>query len=361
MEYNIKDGLQILDEAHEKLVEAEETEKEALIRLRGMTNLRGFLFIDLSLSTQMKASYARQPHLWLKLYDWFYEFYGQAIHDNGGYVLKFIGDALMGVFEPDNPYARCDDVEIKRSVCNKMHSFARQAFSMADMYNSRSGHNDPKLKVKIAMDVGDVYLYPPPNKFLHPSVRDEAGLRDFLGLPIDRCARILGKAAAGCLLTSEYLYNYLDPNVQKNWKRLGLYKLKDVGHTFLFGFEQTSCDIPNQVVFDIPNGSKSVISADKLTTAYPVKWDYPVEKGRLTLLPLDNKSRWRLTDSEGRLMPTGGSQNSGETETLLKEGEQADWRHTTGARLNIQCLANRPEILKIYPESDSTAYYIQSM
>lgn len=75
---------------------------------------------------------------------------GQAIEENGGEILKFIGDAALAVFPADS-----DD---HGPACDKAFAAAQSLFRNLESLNERRNtENKPHLKIGMGLHVGDVW------------------------------------------------------------------------------------------------------------------------------------------------------------------------------------------------------------
>ncbi len=129
-------------------------------------------FIDLSDSTTMK--FDRKPEEWLGSIYEFLTRVGGLVMENGGVVVKRIGDEIMATFK-----------EVSESE--------RFLFSVRNSTPLRG------YKFKIAIDYGDAYHF----KFIDGREDDP------YGTTVDRCARIAKLGQAGTLLCSGFYRDQL--------------------------------------------------------------------------------------------------------------------------------------------------------
>ena len=138
-----------------------------------MCDLRGFT----SLSDRIPLNY-----LIAVLNDYFEAVTG-PIHASGGEVLKFIGDAVLGIFRIE------DEAEVAE-ICERALSAAELAVANMQILNRRrSRENKPPLDFSIALHIGD-------------AMYGNVGARDRLdftviGPAVNLCARL--EALAGSL------------------------------------------------------------------------------------------------------------------------------------------------------------------
>lgn len=113
-------------------------------------------FCDLRGSTPLAESMSRVE--FLSVLNQFFDCMGGAVLENGGEVLRFIGDAMLAIFPISNSQAKhpsqCD---LPRKACTKAVAAARDAEArMAELNTSREAQGFAPLNFGIGLHIGEV-------------------------------------------------------------------------------------------------------------------------------------------------------------------------------------------------------------
>lgn len=122
------------------------------------------------------------------------------IRQHNGYVLKFVGDAVIGYFvaEANRLMSADNAVNCARSMITVLRDGINPILDQYDY---------PELKVKIGIDEGEVIIvrYGSDVKYSHV---------DLIGPPMNIAAKIQNKAEANQILIGSDVYNSLHPDTQ---------------------------------------------------------------------------------------------------------------------------------------------------
>ncbi len=136
------------------------------------------LFADMHNSTEFKMN--RKDVEWVPVWGQFYKMAVQKIHENEGVIVKFIGDAVMAVFDDAGDALRA--------------AIAIQEQIKDDMRGDSGG-----LPCKIGVATGAVYGY-----------RTSDGKYDYLGSTVDTASRLCEQARGNAILLSIKTYQAAD-------------------------------------------------------------------------------------------------------------------------------------------------------
>ncbi|GIU71288.1 MAG: hypothetical protein KatS3mg003_0767 [Candidatus Nitrosocaldaceae archaeon] len=133
-----------------------------------------------------------------------------VINNYSGYVLKYVGDAVLGYFPTEkNYYLACDTaIECSKSALNIIKYGINPILE---------DHGYPELQIKIGMDVGE-----------HAVIQYGIGSRshvDIIGYPISMAAKITELAKPNQILISNNVYQALHPRLKKEFYELDATKL----------------------------------------------------------------------------------------------------------------------------------------
>jgi class 3 adenylate cyclase len=130
-----------------------------------------------------------------------------AISNFDGYVLKYVGDAVIAYFPADvNLYMACDTaVNCAKSMITILQQGVNPVLNQYDY---------PELEVKIGIDEGEhsVIQYG----------RSERSYVDILGYSISMASKITALAQPNQILISQAVYNGMHPSLRKRFEPLNL-------------------------------------------------------------------------------------------------------------------------------------------
>ena len=135
------------------------------------------------------------------------------INSYSGYVLKYVGDAVLAYFPTEkNYYLACDTaIECSSAMINTIKEGINPI--LAD-------HGYPELQIKIGMDVGE-----------HAVIQYGKGEKshvDIIGYPISMAAKITELAKPNQILISNNIYQALHPRLKKMFHEVDV--SKDLSH-----------------------------------------------------------------------------------------------------------------------------------
>jgi adenylate cyclase len=157
--------------------------------LRQTTTGLGILFIDLVGSTDLKHRSTQED--WLPVVARFLIAASRTINEQGGTVVKYIGDEVMAVF----PESNVGLTSLRMESC---------LWNLEEQLN----RDEPRSYAKYAFDYGEA-----------AEISFEGFPRDYLGSAVDRCARIAKFAKKGTALASNsYVTQSKNP---RSWRRIG--------------------------------------------------------------------------------------------------------------------------------------------
>lgn len=169
-------------------------------------------FCDLRGSTTLADTLASDEYL--ALLNQYFECMAGAILDSGGEVLKYIGDAVLGIF-PLNK-----DGETNQATCLQAADAAKEAMSrMAELNRFRQDNNQDALGYGIALHLGEV-MY----GNIGTPERIEFGV---IGAAVNETSRIEGMTK---LLNRNILISgEVAQHLSEDWHSLGRHSLRGVG------------------------------------------------------------------------------------------------------------------------------------
>lgn len=149
------------------------------------------LFIDINGSTQM--SITLPPPKFATIVQVFSQETGLAIIGHGGYVLKYVGDSVIGIFP-----AEFD----KRKACENALNCAKSILSIVrECINPALGDNNlPHITVKVGLDRG------PSSVILYGKSIDLAPI-DLIGPSISMASKITSAAEPNQILAGQSVYD----------------------------------------------------------------------------------------------------------------------------------------------------------
>lgn len=141
----------------------------------------------------------------------------------GGYVLKYLGDAILAFFvvqDKSDPYIPC---------VNAVHCGKSMIRAVKEGFNPLLNQEDyPELGVRVGIDVGEVVVvqYGWTTGSLSAPDSGQATskkpLHDILGYTISIASKITGLAEPNRVVVGQYVYNVLDIDEKKDFKQLSI-------------------------------------------------------------------------------------------------------------------------------------------
>ncbi len=127
------------------------------------------------------------------------------IHSHGGYVLKYVGDAVIAFFPPiNNPSLTCN----KTVECAKtMITIIKKGISPILTQNDY-----PELQVKIGIDDGESVII--------QHGHNESSHIDILGYPMNKSAKITSLTYPNTITIGENIYCNLNPQLKLDFKEV---------------------------------------------------------------------------------------------------------------------------------------------
>jgi adenylate cyclase len=129
----------------------------------------------------------------------------QVIYHHRGYVLKYVGDAVISFFPASyNKLLACDRaVQCSRSMLAVVKNGINPILNQYDY---------PDLNIKIGMDEGENVVV----QYGH----DRSSLIDILGYHMNIAAKITSLAGNNNISIGEYVYNLLHPSIKPMFKEI---------------------------------------------------------------------------------------------------------------------------------------------
>jgi adenylate cyclase len=125
------------------------------------------------------------------------------VHNYGGYVLKYVGDAIIAFFPLDNNKSLIYDKAIE---CAKLMITIIKKGISSILYQ----YDYPELQVKIGIDVGESIII----QYGH----DERSHIDILGYSMNKSAKITSLTYPNTITIGEDMYSNLNPKLKVEFK-----------------------------------------------------------------------------------------------------------------------------------------------
>jgi class 3 adenylate cyclase len=182
-----------------------------LLKNRNTRVIMAILYVDLVGSTAMTA--VLSPDHLVNIVRIFCQEMSIMISKRGGYVLKYAGDAVIGYF-PNDPDTK--------AACENA---TRCAFDMKRMIEDSldvvlSQHNYPKLRTRIAVDVGE-------NQILVLGSDP-----DLLGHVISRAAKIMGRVKPNQIVIGGNVFKNIGRDLKGRFIEIEKYNLVETGESY---------------------------------------------------------------------------------------------------------------------------------
>lgn len=165
------------------------------------------LFVDLEGSTNLSANF--DPHIYLKINKIFIEQMAQVLDNYGAFILKYVGDAVIGVFPSDENYLGMCDNAIRAAMA--MIGIIEEVINPILIEKGF-----PKIACHIGIDMSG------PIVIDNIGVKNIANLPDLIGYSMNLTAKIQSKAGHNEILIGEHLFQNLHYSFQKFAERIDL-------------------------------------------------------------------------------------------------------------------------------------------
>ena len=188
--------------------------EELLRKLSGSETLTVILYVDLESSTRFSSEL--NPEIYDKMIRIFLMQMAKIIDNFEGYVLKFDGDCVIGIFPAEHTWTSTCDNAIQATIM--MRSVVEDAINPIF---AEKGF--PEIGFHIGADIGSVRA----SGF---GLRDVASVTDLIGYSMNLTKKIQTKAGHNGILIGRNLYELIHINWQKYCKKEYLdkdWKMKD--------------------------------------------------------------------------------------------------------------------------------------
>jgi adenylate cyclase len=163
------------------------------------------LFVDLEASTKMSSELS--PDVLGKIIRLFSQEMAYVIEDHGGYVLKYMGDAVIGYFPADTML----QMVAKKSIycALTMVNIIERAINPV-----LQDKGYPRLKIKVSIDLGE-------NSIMRYGLDKKKSHMDIIGLAINLASKMLqGVAKSNHLVIGNHVYLKLPRHLKIGFKKL---------------------------------------------------------------------------------------------------------------------------------------------
>ena len=157
------------------------------------------MYVDLVGSTQMILDLPQKQLT--AIVSSFAQEMAYVIKRHGGYILKFVGDAVIGYFSENDQYSA---VSCAESMIKVLEMGINPILKQYDY---------PDLKIKIGLDHGE-------NTIIRYGNNEKESHIDLLGQSMNIAAKIQGRAHADQILIGENVYKKLSPSVQEYFEKM---------------------------------------------------------------------------------------------------------------------------------------------
>lgn len=184
--------------------------EELLNDLRGKDTQVVILYVDMEGSTRISSEVDSDTNL--KIIKIFSMEMAKVIDNFRGYVLKFVGDCVIGIFPADvNFTSMCDNaIQASMIICSIIEDVINPIFSEKSF---------PEIGCHVGLDIGSVRV----DKV---GAIDVASIDDLIGYPMNLTAKIQSMAGHNDVLLGRSLYELLHTSWQQYCK------LVDLGETW---------------------------------------------------------------------------------------------------------------------------------
>lgn len=197
------------------LLESDRKPIERLLEeLSGKQTFVAILYVDMEGSTRLSSKI--DPEKYAKIIKIFLMQMSKIIDNFKGYVLKFVGDCVIGVFPAEGNFINSCDNAIQASMI--MRSIVEDVIN--PIFVSK---NLPEIGFHIGVDIGIVMA----DRF---GALDVASFNDLVGYSMNLTAKIQSKAGHNEILIGKSIYDLIHNNWQKYCEKVDLgdeWKMKD--------------------------------------------------------------------------------------------------------------------------------------
>jgi len=197
-----------------KLKEDQEPLKSHLKLLRGKKSQLVILYVDMEGSTKLSSEI--DPDTNLKIIKIFLMQMAKVIDNFGGYVFKFNGDCVIGIFPADQNFTGMTDNAVQSAMIMRR--------VIEDVINPVFVEKGlPEIGCHIGLDIGTVLV----DKV---GALDVAAIDELIGYPMNLTAKIQSSAGHNEILLGKNLFGLLHCNWQEKCEKIDLgesWKMKD--------------------------------------------------------------------------------------------------------------------------------------
>jgi adenylate cyclase len=197
------------------LLESDRKPVERLLEeLSGKETYVVILYIDMEGSTRLSSKI--DPETYAKIIKIFLMQMSKVVDNFTGYVLKFVGDCVIGIFPAEGKFtATCDNaIQAAMIMCSVVEDVINPVFAEKDL---------PEIGFHIGLDIGVVTA----DRF---GALDVASFDDLIGYSMNLTAKIQSKAGHNEILIGKNLFDLIHNNWQKYCEKVDLgeeWKMKD--------------------------------------------------------------------------------------------------------------------------------------
>ena len=188
--------------------------EKLLEELRGKETYVVILYVDLEGSTRLSSKIDSETYA--KIIKIFLMQMSRIIDNFNGYVLKFVGDCVIGIFPAENNFPNtCDNaIQAAMIMCSIVEDVINPIFAAKEL---------PEIGFHIGVDIGIVRA----DRF---GALDVASFDDLIGYSMNLTAKIQSKAGHNEILIGKKLYELVHNSWQKYCEKVDLgdeWKMKD--------------------------------------------------------------------------------------------------------------------------------------
>ena len=180
--------------------------KDHLQKLKGKDSKIVILYVDMEGSTRISSTV--DPDIYIKIIKIFLMQMSKTIDNFRGYVLKFVGDCVIGIFPADENYTSMADNAIQSAMI--MRSV------IEDVINPVFADKGlPEIGCHIGLDIGTVRI----DKI---GATEVASFDDLIGYPMNLTAKIQSHAGHNEILLGRNLFDLLHCRWQEHCEKIDL-------------------------------------------------------------------------------------------------------------------------------------------
>lgn len=208
--YLKKNKAELLEKWNQKyeLKDKLEPLKDHLKKLKGRESRLVILYVDMEGSTRISSTVDSDTNL--KIIKIFLMQMAKAIDNFRGYVLKFVGDCVIGIFPADENFTSMAD--------NAIQSAMTMRSVVEDVINPVFAEKGlPEIGCHIGLDIGTVQID-------RIGATDVAAFDDLIGYPMNLTAKIQSQAGHNEILIGRNLFELLHCGWQEHCEKIDLGK-----------------------------------------------------------------------------------------------------------------------------------------